>query len=59
MNMTLREAQRLLKIAQRGDLYCKSKRDAIIIYAFNQKMSLAQTDDLLFEFQQPTLVGAL
>lgn len=41
------EADRLLKIAGVGALYPKNKRDAVIIYALENGMSIDQTDDIL------------
>ncbi len=55
MRLDLRETQRLLKIANAGELYCKNRRDAIIIYCISQNMTLAQTDDTLFQFDEATI----
>lgn len=55
MGLDLQETQRLLKIAGAGELYCKTRRDAIIIYCLSKKMSLAETDEILFQFQEPTI----
>lgn len=41
------ETDRLLKIAGVGALYPKNKRDAIIIYALENGMSIYDTDDIL------------
>ncbi|MCE5286353.1 MAG: hypothetical protein LLG02_10965 [Pelosinus sp.] len=43
------EADRLLKIAGVGALYSKNKRDAVIIYALENGMSIDQTDDILID----------
>ena len=55
---SLRETQRLLRHAGVSGLWCKKRRDAIIIYCINQGMSLAQTDDTLYRMQEDTLVSA-
>lgn len=55
MRLDLRETQRLLKIANAGELYCKSHRDAIIIYCISKNMTLEETDDILFQFQEATI----
>ncbi len=55
MGLSLRETQRLLKIAGSGELYCKNRRDAIIIYCISENMSLAQTEETLFSFNEPTI----
>lgn len=55
MGLNLRETQQLLKIANAGELYCKKRRDAIIIYCVSKNMTLAETDDTLFQFQEATI----
>ena len=47
--MTLPECQRALEIAQEGILYAKSRRDSIVIFAINKKMSLMELNNLLDE----------
>lgn len=51
----LPEANRLLKLAGKAELYPKNKRDSIIIFALNKKLSLDETNDLLFELGEETL----
>ncbi len=41
------ETQRLLKIAQRGELYVKNRRDAAIIYCLMHEVGLIETELLL------------
>lgn len=55
IGLDLRETQRLLKIAGAGELYCKNRRDAIIIYCISKNMTLAETDDTLFKFKEATI----
>ena len=55
MGFDLTETQRLLKIANAGELYCKNRRDAIIIYCLSKELSLAETDDTLFKFRESTI----
>jgi hypothetical protein len=55
MDMDLRQTQRMLKIADAGELYCKNRREAIIIYCINNGLSLSDTDDTLFQFGEPTI----
>lgn len=38
MRLTLQETQRLLKIAQRGELYPKNRRDAAIVYCIHHQL---------------------
>lgn len=52
--MTLPECQRALEIAKEGILYAKSKRDSLMIYAVNKKMSISELQALLEKYgQQP------
>lgn len=47
LNILLDETQRLLKLADRGALYPKIKRDAVIIYCISHKSGLYKTDEML------------
>lgn len=58
MDMNLRETQRLLKIGGAGELYCKNRREAIVIYAITKGKTLTQADDLLFHFGEKTICEA-
>ena len=49
--MTLPECQRALEIAQEGILYAKNRRDSILIYAVNNRLSIMETNALLEEYQ--------
>ena len=55
MRLTLPETQRLLKIAQRGELYPKNRRDAAILFCIFQKLSLIETELLLDSIGEPCL----
>lgn len=55
MKLSLKECNRLLHTAGVSALYCKNRRDAIIIYCLNKQMSVDNTNDLLFEFGEDTL----
>jgi len=55
MELDLKEAQGLLKIAGANELYCKNRRDAIVIYCISKQKSLADTDDALFDFGEATI----
>ena len=54
---TLRETQRLLRHAGVSELWCKNRRDAIIIYAVDNGYSLAECDDELYRLGEATLVS--
>lgn len=55
---TLRETQRLLRHAKVSELWCKDRRDAIIIYCIEHGYSRAETDDELYRLGEPTLMPA-
>lgn len=50
------EAQQLLRLAQRGTLYPRDRRDAAMIYALSQKLDLYETDELLTQMELRTLL---
>ena len=47
MQLSLKQTQRLLKIAQRGELYPKNRRDAAIIYGIHHRLDLIEVEMLL------------
>lgn len=53
---TLRETQRLLRHAGVSELWCKDRRDAIIIHCIEHGLSLPACDDELYRLGEPTLV---
>ena len=55
MGCTLREANRLLKAGGVNELYCKNRRDAIIIFSLSQGASLQQAEEDLYRFGEATL----
>lgn len=55
---TLRETQRLLRHAKVSELWCKDRRDAIIIYCIEHGYSRVETDDELYRLGEPTLLPA-
>lgn len=55
LQLTLRETDRLLQAAGANALYCKNRRDAIIIFCINQGCSLAQANDELYRFGEETI----
>jgi len=58
MELSLRETQRLLKHAGANELYCKDRRDAIIIYCLSRKCSLIKVDQELYKFNEETITEA-
>lgn len=57
LNLTLEETQRLLMIAQRGALYPKVRRDAVIIHALQHGYSLCDTDETLRRVDEQPIIG--
>ena len=53
--MTIAECQRALEIAREGILYAKSRRDSLVIYAVNKKLSIMELNALLEEYDFPPL----
>ena len=49
-SLDLEETQRLLKIAESGELYPRSRRDSIIIFCINKHMKLIDANILLDDF---------
>lgn len=55
LKLNLKETQRLLAVGGCGVLYPKIRRDAAVIFALNQKMSLLETEDLLVSLPERSL----
>ena len=55
LQIDLHETQRLLKLAGEGALYPKSRRDSLIIYAIEHKMSVIDTGLLLDKYGEKPL----
>ena len=55
LKCTLQEANRALQAAGHNELYCKNRRDAIIIFCLDHGHSLQETDDELFRFNEETI----
>lgn len=49
LNLSLKESNKLLELAEKNPLYVRNKRDAIIIFAINQELTLLETEELLLE----------
>lgn len=47
LSLTVEETQSLLRAARRGQLYPRIRRDALLIHALNQRMTLEQAEALL------------
>lgn len=55
MGCTLREANRFLQAAGANELYCKNRRDAIIIFCLDHGYGLRKTDEELYRFNEDTI----
>ncbi len=55
MQLSLKETDRLLQAAGANELYCKNRRDAIIIFAIDKGYSLQKTDEELYRFGEDTI----
>ena len=53
--MNYDETQRALTLADVGKLYPRRKRDSIIIFALNQKLTVQQINELLYEENEKIL----
>lgn len=53
--MTLEETQRGLEIASEGILYSRSRRDSVLIYAVNNKLSVVSANALLEQYNETPL----
>lgn len=55
MGLTLFETGRLLRSAGVNSLYCKNRRDAIIIFCITHGYSLQKTNEELYRFKEETI----
>lgn len=55
MGLTLRETNRLLQAAGLNGLYCKSRRDGIIIFCIEHGASLQEVNEELYRFGEETV----
>lgn len=51
LQLTEREAQRLLKLAGRPALYARSRRDAAVLYCLSHRLTPAESEELLHEVE--------
>lgn len=57
LGCNLRETQRLLRLVGVSELYCKVRRDAILIWCIEQGYTRELADDQLFKLGEKTLLG--
>ena len=56
LGLTLEKTQRMLKLAQKGELYPKVRRDAALICCIEQGLSLCDTNDFLASISEEALL---
>ncbi len=56
MRLDLENLQRLLTLAQKGELYPRVRRDAAVIYAVEHGFTLEQAEDLLQQLGEESLL---
>lgn len=57
LHCTLRETQRLLRLAGVSELWPKVRRDAVIAWCIDRQTTRAACDDELWRFGEKTLLG--
>lgn len=57
LGCSVKEAQRVLRLAGVAELWPKIRRDAIIIWCIKEGLSRQECDDKLWEFSEKTLFG--
>lgn len=55
MGLDLAETERLLRIARMPRLDARNRRDSILIFAVNRKLTVLDTNDILYEFNEACL----
>lgn len=55
MELDLEETGQLLRIARMPLLDARNRRDSIIIFAVNRKLTVPDVNDILYEFNEPCL----
>lgn len=55
MGCTLKETNRLLQAAGLNELYCKNRRDVIIIFGIDHGFTLQHIEEQLYQFGEDTL----
>lgn len=55
MGLSLRETNRLLQAAGANELYCKVRRDAVIIFCITHQYNLRKTDEELYRLGEQTI----
>lgn len=57
MKLNLDESNRLLRAGEKNELYCRNKRDAVIIFGLNNNLSIIDVEEVLCERGLETLLN--
>jgi hypothetical protein len=57
MGLDLYETNRLLRSGGKAELYCRDKRDAVIIFGLNEKLSIIEVEEILMYNGFASIVG--
>ena len=57
LKANLRETQRILRLAGVAELWCRHRRDAVLIWCIEHGLTRAETDDELYRLGEKTLLG--
>ena len=57
LRCTIKECQRLLRLAGVSELWCKVRRDAIVIWCVEHGLTRVETDDELYRLGEKTLLA--
>lgn len=57
LQLGVRETDRLLQAGGASKLYCKNRRDAIVIFCLDRQATLAQTNETLYRMNETVLGG--
>lgn len=49
MKLNINESNKLLQTAEKSELYCKNKRDAIIIFGLNNNLPIIDVEEILID----------
>lgn len=55
MGCTLKETNRLLQIGEANALYCKDRRDAIIVFCVEKHYPLQKVNEEFYRFGEDTI----
>ena len=55
MGLSLKQFNRLLRLGGVNELYCKNRRDAIIIFCLTHEYDLQKTEEELYRFGEETI----